>query len=97
MYILGIETSCDNTAVALIHKKIIIYRYNINQDNILKEFGGYVPHILSQRHSEVLEKIQEKVIKNIECVDYIAVTTGPGISLSLHIGYRFATFLANFE
>lgn len=93
-YILGIETSCDNTAVALIHKNKVIYKYNINQNNMLIEYGGYVPHILAKQHSYILEKIQKHIIDEIDKVDYIAVTNGPGIKLSLCIGYRFATFLS---
>ena len=93
MYILGIETSCDNTAVALINKNKTIYKYNINQNNMLIKYGGYIPHMLAEKHSYIFEKIQKKIIKNINKVNYIAVTTGPGISLSLCIGYRFATFL----
>ena len=94
IYILGIETSCDNTAIVLICNNNVIYKYNINQNAMLSEYGGYIPHMLAEKHSNVIESLQEKIINNITKVEYIAVTTGPGLKLSLCIGYKFAKFLS---
>ena len=81
-------------AIALIFKNKVIYKYNINQDNMLIKNGGYVPHLLIEQHSYELEKIQNKIIDNIDLVEYISVTTGPGLAFSLSVGYRFAVFLS---
>ncbi len=106
MYILGIETSCDDTAAAVIEAKggfqkpsfSVLSNTSYSQVAIHKKFGGVVPNLASRAH---LEKIGP-TIKNAliaaktkqENIDLIAVTRGPGLAPSLLVGINTARALA---
>lgn len=94
--ILGIETSCDNTAIAILKNgKIIEKRFNFNQEHLIKEYGGYIPHHLSFGHTKNIKHILNCLKPcEIKDIDYIAVSTGPGIVLSLAIGYKLALYFS---
>ena len=62
---------------------------------MLIDKGGYIPNLLLEKHSQAIEKIQNKIIQQIDKVDYISVTTGPGLALSLSVGHKFALYLYN--
>ncbi|HJO21775.1 MAG TPA: tRNA (adenosine(37)-N6)-threonylcarbamoyltransferase complex transferase subunit TsaD [Candidatus Marinimicrobia bacterium] len=93
MIILGIETSCDETGVAICDNSKIISSYTKTQ-SIHTKFGGVVPEIASREHEKFLPEITEKVLRDAK-LDYsqleaIAVTSGPGLMGSLLSGISFA-------
>ncbi len=101
MLIMGIESSCDETAVALIRRggKNEVIREKIkSQIPLHKKFGGVVPEIASRSHYEVIDKLTKNVLSEsgtkLSEVDLIAVTQGPGLIGSLLIGLSFAKGLS---
>lgn len=98
-YILGIETSCDETAVAIVKNGTeIIANVVASQIESHKRFGGVVPEIASRHHVEaitlVLEEALEKAGLDYADIDAIAVTEGPGLVGALLIGVNAAKALA---
>ncbi len=95
MYILAIESSCDETSMSIIKdgEKEIATVTN-TQIDIHKEFGGVVPEVASRSHIEnitiVLEELLEKSHFSIDKIDAIGVTYGPGLIGSLMIGLQSA-------
>ena len=93
MIILGIETSCDETGVAICSDFKILSSYTKTQ-SIHQQFGGVVPEIASREHEKYLPKITKKVLKDANIkfkdIDAIAVTNGPGLMGSLLSGISFA-------
>ena len=95
MLILGIETSCDETAVAIVEdgRKVIVNNI-ISQIELHKEFGGVKPSIAKFAHEEVIDGLIEKTLvnakKDIHDIDAIAVTLGPGLIISLLVGFNKA-------
>ena len=97
--ILGIETSCDDTAVALVNsKKEILSNIVLNQYNKHFVFGGIVPEIAARAHLEMireaLEKSLNKALVSIDEIDLICATGGPGLIGGLIVGTTFAKTLA---
>ncbi len=98
-YVLGIETSCDETAVAIIKNGTeIVANIVSSQIESHKRFGGVVPEIASRHHVEqvtlVLEEALEQSEMTMEEIDCIAVTEGPGLVGALLIGVNAAKALA---
>lgn len=93
MIVLGIETSCDETGVAICDNSKIIASYTKTQ-SIHTKFGGVVPEIASREHEKFLPEITEKVLKDSKLqysdLEAIAVTSGPGLMGSLLSGISFA-------
>ena len=84
-YILGIETSCDETSASIVKNgtdeiATVIY----SQIDIHKNYGGVVPEIASRNHTEcitiVLEECLNKANMKAEDIDAVAVTYGPGLN-----------------
>jgi len=99
VYILGIESSCDETSVSIIKNGCEeIATIISSQIDVHKEYGGVVPEIASRQHVKnitfVLEECLEKANMTIEEVDAIAITYGPGLIGSLLIGLEAAKTLA---
>lgn len=97
--ILGIETSCDETAVAIIKNgKEIIANVVASQIESHKRFGGVVPEIASRHHVEQMTLVIEEAFRQAEIeiqdIDAIAVTEGPGLVGALLIGVNAAKALA---
>ncbi|WP_053361401.1 tRNA (adenosine(37)-N6)-threonylcarbamoyltransferase complex transferase subunit TsaD [Bacillus sp. FJAT-27251] len=97
--ILGIETSCDETAVALVRNgREIIANVVASQIESHKRFGGVVPEIASRHHVEQVTLVLEEALKQagtaMEEIDGIAVTEGPGLVGALLIGVNAAKALA---
>ncbi|MGM9924773.1 MAG: tRNA (adenosine(37)-N6)-threonylcarbamoyltransferase complex transferase subunit TsaD [Bacillus sp. (in: firmicutes)] len=97
--ILGIETSCDETAVAIVKNGTeIIANVVASQIESHKRFGGVVPEIASRHHVEsmtlVLEEALEQAGLSYEDIDAIAVTEGPGLVGALLIGVNAAKAIA---
>ena len=99
VYILGIESSCDETAIAVVKNGREILSNVINsQIPIHEKFGGVVPEIASRCHIEVINQIMKQALKeaNLELndIDAIAVTQGPGLVGALLVGVSYAKGLA---
>ena len=99
IYILGIESSCDETSASIVKNgKEEIATVISSQIDIHKDFGGVVPEIASRHHVKnitmVLEECLDKAEMNIEDIDGIAITYGPGLIGSLLIGLEAAKTLS---
>ncbi|NBJ71566.1 MULTISPECIES: tRNA (adenosine(37)-N6)-threonylcarbamoyltransferase complex transferase subunit TsaD [Clostridia] len=97
--ILGIETSCDETAVAIVKNgKEILANVVSSQIESHKRFGGVVPEIASRHHVEqityVLEQAMEQAAVSWDEISAIAVTEGPGLVGALLVGVNAAKGLA---
>ncbi|WP_100403715.1 tRNA (adenosine(37)-N6)-threonylcarbamoyltransferase complex transferase subunit TsaD [Bacillus sp. FJAT-42315] len=98
-YILGIETSCDETAAAIVKNgREIVANVVSSQIESHKRFGGVVPEIASRHHVEEITIVVEETLKQAEMtfkeLDAIAVTKGPGLVGALLIGVNAAKALA---
>jgi N6-L-threonylcarbamoyladenine synthase len=98
-YILGIETSCDETAAAIIKNgREIVANVVASQIESHKRFGGVVPEIASRHHVEQLTIVFEEAMKKADIgfddLDAIAVTEGPGLVGALLTGINAAKALA---
>ena len=99
MYILGIESSCDETSASIVKNGTEeIATVISSQIDIHKDYGGVVPEIASRHHVKnitmVLEECLEKANMKMEDIDAIAITYGPGLIGSLLIGLEAAKTLA---
>ena len=99
IYVLGIESSCDETAIAIVKNGREILSNIINsQIPIHEKFGGVVPEIASRCHIEVINQIMKEALKQanlkLEDIDAIAVTQGPGLVGALLVGVSYAKGLA---
>lgn len=99
MIILAIESSCDETSCALVKDGIELLSNSVSsQIEIHKEYGGVFPEVASRLHVEniniVIKDALNKANLTLEDVDAIAVTQGPGLVGSLHIGVMAAKTLA---
>ena len=93
MIILGIETSCDETAASICKDGKILTNI-VSQQIIHKNFGGVVPEIASRQHEILLNQVVDTSLKeakiNINQIDAISVTQGPGLTGALLTGISFA-------
>ncbi|XBC37720.1 MAG: tRNA (adenosine(37)-N6)-threonylcarbamoyltransferase complex transferase subunit TsaD [Buchnera aphidicola (Meitanaphis elongallis)] len=99
MRILGIETSCDDTGIAIYDDTIgIIFNKLYDQSYLHNYYGGVVPELASRKHLEVLAVLIKNTLKefNIDkrSINAIAYTAGPGLIGSLLVGAALATALA---
>ncbi|MBU1083324.1 tRNA (adenosine(37)-N6)-threonylcarbamoyltransferase complex transferase subunit TsaD [Patescibacteria group bacterium] len=99
MIILGIETSCDDTAVALVRDgHEVLGSLVSSQVKLHRKFGGIVPEVASRKHLEQMLPLLDELFKTTHLskddVDAIAVTNGPGLLGSLLIGLSTAKTLA---
>lgn len=97
--ILAIESSCDETAAAIIRNgKEIVANVVATQIDVHKDFGGVIPEVASRIHVENISMVIEETLKKadlkVDDVDAIAFTQGPGLIGSLHIGVQAAKTLA---
>lgn len=99
VYILGIESSCDETSISIVKNgKEEIVTTTLSQIDIHKKFGGVVPEIASRSHAEcitiVIEDCLTKANMKMEDITAIAVTYGPGLAGSLLVGVEAAKTVA---
>ena len=98
MLVMGIETSCDETAVAILENKKILSNVLYSQIKEHSKFGGVVPEIASRKHIEKIGYIFRNALTaanvNLKQIDLIAVTNGPGLVGSLLVGVNFAKGVA---
>ncbi|MCR5719063.1 MAG: tRNA (adenosine(37)-N6)-threonylcarbamoyltransferase complex transferase subunit TsaD, partial [Lachnospiraceae bacterium] len=97
--ILGIETSCDETAAAVVENgREILSNVIYSQIDLHTEFGGVVPEIASRKHVEKISHVVSKALSDanltLNDIDAIAVTYGPGLVGALLVGVSFAKALA---
>ncbi len=100
MKILGIETSCDETAVAIVDDQKNILSHIINsQIDLHQKFGGVVPELAARSHIEVLDELILRALKeaNLEFkdIDAFAATSGPGLIGGVIVGMMAAKTLAS--
>ena len=97
MKILGIETSCDETSVAVLDDTTVLVNL-ISSQLIHQQYGGVVPEIASREHMRILENLVTEALNKSRIVladiDGIAVTRGPGLMGALLVGLSFAKGLA---
>lgn len=99
MLLLGIETSCDDTATAVVESgRFVRASVSTNQDAFHAKYGGIVPEIASRQHvallSAAVEDAVERAGTTLQQIDGIAVTRGPGLIGSLVVGVAAAKALA---
>jgi len=97
MLILGIETSCDETAVAILNDNEILVNL-VSSQLLHQQFGGVVPEFASREHMRLLDQMVKEAFVQTglqpENLDGIAVTRGPGLMGALLVGLSFAKGLA---
>ncbi|MCA8910541.1 MAG: tRNA (adenosine(37)-N6)-threonylcarbamoyltransferase complex transferase subunit TsaD [Planctomycetes bacterium] len=99
MLVLGIESSCDDTAVALVDNgQKIVAGARASQEKIHAQYGGIVPEVACRVHYETMLPLLDKVCKDagiaLKDVDAIAATNQPGLVGSLYVGLSTAKALA---
>ena len=101
--ILGIESSCDETAASLVTendqgKPIVLSNVISSQVDVHKEFGGVVPELAARSHMEKIDWIVQKAIddggRKITEIDAVASTAGPGLIVCLSVGLSFGKAFA---
>ena len=96
--ILAIESSCDETAVAIVKGEELLANIVSTQIEVHAKYGGVMPEIASRLHCEniaiVLKEALEKANLTFEEIDAFAVTRGPGLIGALHVGLQAAKTLA---
>ena len=102
--ILGIESSCDETAASIVTENeqgvpIILSNIISSQANVHKEFGGVVPELAARSHIEKIDLIANKAINEsgilVEQIDAVAATAGPGLIVCLSVGLNFGKAIAS--
>jgi N6-L-threonylcarbamoyladenine synthase len=102
MRVLGIETSCDETAVALVETNPwstdLLAQVVSSQIELHRPYGGVVPEVATREHLRNLPLLVPEVLREInltlDSIDAVAATEGPGLASSLLIGHSYARALA---
>ena len=94
--ILGIESSCDDSSVALIDEETLeqIYYKKISQEEEHAIFGGVVPELAARLHTKALPALLNDILPNLKDIKAVAVTNEPGLSVSLIGGVSMAKSLS---
>jgi N6-L-threonylcarbamoyladenine synthase len=99
MKILAIDTSCDETAVAITDNRQIVSCAIWSQSNLHSSFGGVMPSLAKRQHQERIDWVVDKALgkkhKNLKGIDAIAVTVGKGLAVALEVGILKAKELAS--
>ena len=100
MLVLGIETSCDETGLAIYDsEKGLLADELHSQIAIHQDYGGVVPELASRDHADrvlpLLRKLLETTKKSPDDIDLVAYTAGPGLKGCLLVGSTFARTLAH--
>lgn len=98
MLILGIESSCDDTAAAVLEDATIKSSALSSQDSIHTKFGGVVPELASRKHLQAIQPIVQQALDDagvaLSEIDLIASTQGPGLIGSLLVGFSYSKALS---
>jgi N6-L-threonylcarbamoyladenine synthase len=97
--VLGIESSCDETAAALVRDgKRVLASVVASQEEVHHRYGGVVPELASRRHLEAIIPVMRETLSQAELslahIEGVAATRGPGLIGSLLVGFSFAKALA---
>jgi N6-L-threonylcarbamoyladenine synthase len=96
--VLGIETSCDETAAAVVEDRTVLSNLISSQTDLHARFGGVVPELASRAHVQALNPLVEEALELAGCgfadVDAVAVTVGPGLVGALLVGMAGAKAIA---
>lgn len=100
LFILGIETSCDDTGAAIVSSKgYILAERTANQNKIHQKWGGIVPKFAKEAHKATIDSLVDKVIQDSGLTEAdlsaISVTEGPGLSLCLREGLSKACLISH--
>lgn len=99
MLILGIDTSCDDTSIAVVEDgRRVLSNVVSSQVDLHSKYGGVVPEIASRRHLEVISPVLEEALSlagvSLKDLKAVGVTNGPGLMGALLVGVSFAKSLA---
>lgn len=98
IYILAIDTSCDETSVSVVKNDCVLSNSISSQIELHKKYGGVVPIIGSRAHMERIDPMIHEALKNahlnIDQIDVYAVTYGPGLAIALQVGIQKAKDLS---
>ena len=93
IYILGIESSCDDTSAAVLHNGVLLSNVTASQD-VHRAYGGVVPELASRAHQQNVVPVVDQAIKRAgitkDQLSAVAFTRGPGLMGSLLVGVSFA-------
>ena len=93
IYILGIESSCDDTSAAVLRNGVLLSNVTASQD-VHRAYGGVVPELASRAHQQNVVPVVDQAIKKAgitkEQLSAVAFTRGPGLMVSLLVGVSFA-------
>ena len=90
--ILAIDTSCDETSVAIVEGRRVLSHVEYSQIAMHVKWGGVVPSIARRAHEERIDWVVDQAVKKFEIknIDCIAVTYGPGLAIALEVGIKKA-------
>jgi len=92
--LLAIDTSCDDTSVAVTQNFCVLSNVVSSQDDLHKQWGGVVPDLARRAHAERIAKVMNEALKRahktMPDIDAVAVTYGPGLAIALEIGIKKA-------
>lgn len=94
MKVLGIDTSCDETSMAVVENGKILRNIVASQVSLHKNWGGVVPDLAKRAHEKNIDKVYQKTILGMGEIEVVAVTIGPGLAPALRVGVEFAKKLA---
>ena len=96
--VLGIETSCDETAVGIVHGRKLLANVISSSVELHARFGGVVPEVASRAHLEAMQQVIAQALNDAKVkladLDGIAVTAGPGLIGALLVGVSSASGLS---
>ncbi|PZA08046.1 MULTISPECIES: tRNA (adenosine(37)-N6)-threonylcarbamoyltransferase complex transferase subunit TsaD [unclassified Meiothermus] len=98
MWVLGIDTSCDDTGVGLVRDGKVVANRVASQTLLHQKFGGVVPELASREHTQVIDGLVELALSDagigVSDLNLIAATRGPGLIGALLVGLSYAKGLA---
>ena len=98
MYVLGIETSCDETSCAIVERRKVFSNVVISSLKFHKKYGGIIPEIATRNHVKVIDKVLKEAVMRahlrLDRISAIGVTYKPGLIGALVVGINFSKALA---
>ncbi|KAI0565121.1 Glycoprotease [Gracilaria domingensis] len=97
--VLGVESSCDDTAAAVVRSDgVVLGESRVSQDALTEAWGGVVPHVARDAHAAIIDKVIQQALADADMhhaqLDAVAATMGPGLEVCLRVGYRAARRIA---
>src|ERR1700748_1844295 len=98
MIILAIETSCDETSIAILNNRQVLTNVTVSQILEQEKYGGVMPSLAAKLHIKNIQQVLSQSLKQaeitVQSIDYIAYTEKPGLVICLQIGKIVAETLA---